>query len=63
VSKKAKAEFPDIEVAMKGMLAEAKTFEERRQSIETAMKFEALKLKAKGKDFGKGFEEGADDDF
>lgn len=50
-------QFADIEKAIKGMLAEADTFDERRQSVETAMKFEALKLKAKGRDFGKGFDD------
>jgi hypothetical protein len=56
-------QFPDLDKAIKDMLALAKTFEEKRQAIETAMKFEGLKLKAKGNDFGKGFDDpGGDED-
>jgi hypothetical protein len=55
--------YPDIDKAIKAMLSLAETFEEKRQAIETAMKFEALKLKARGNDFGKGFDDdGGDDD-
>jgi hypothetical protein len=58
------AKFAEIETAIKAMLEAAKTFDERKQSIDTAIKFEALKLKAKGGGYGRGFteEEGAEDE-
>lgn len=58
--------FADIDKAVKELLKEAKTFEDRKAAIDTAMKFEALRLKAKGNDFGKGFEQtggNEDEDF
>lgn len=56
-------DYPEIEEAIKAMLGEAKSFDERKAAVEVAMKFEALKLKAKGNEFGKGFEDtGGDDD-
>lgn len=55
--------YPELSKGIKDMIAAAKTFEEKRQAVETAMKFEALKLKARGRDFGKGFDnEGGDGD-
>jgi hypothetical protein len=63
VSKKPAASFPDIEAAVKKLLGEATGFEERKQAIDTAMKFEALKLKARPDGFGKGFDQtGGDED-
>lgn len=59
---KAKSEYPDLAKGITDMIALAKTFDEKRQAIETAMKFEALKLKARGRDFGKGFDDGGEDD-
>lgn len=60
---KKEAKFAELEKAIKDMIGLAKTFEEKRQAIETGMKFEALKIKAKGRDFGKGFDdEGGDGD-
>jgi hypothetical protein len=57
------AKFGDLEKAIKDMLKAASTFEERKQSIDTAIKFEALKLKSKGGGYGRGFtEEGGEDD-
>lgn len=57
------AKFADLDKAVKDMLTAAKTFEERKQAVDTAIKFEALKLKSKGGGYGRGFtEEGGDDD-
>ncbi len=61
MSKKATA-YPDIEKAVKKMLETATTFEERKQAIDTAIRFAALQLKSKGNNFGKGFLEGGDDE-
>lgn len=56
-------DYPEIETAVKTLLKEASCFEERKLAIDTAMKFEGLKLKAKGNDFGKGFDDtGGDED-
>lgn len=56
-------DYPEIEKAIKAMLHEADSFEDRKAAIEVALKFEALKLKAKGNEFGKGFDEtGGDED-
>jgi hypothetical protein len=44
------------------MTALAEGFDQKRQAIETAMKFEALQHKLKGNEFGKGFDNGGDDD-
>jgi hypothetical protein len=62
VSKEAK--FTDLDKAVKGMLEKAVSFEERKQAIDTAIKFEMLKLKSKGGQYGRGFteEEGAEDE-
>jgi hypothetical protein len=58
---------PALEKAVKDMLKASTTssdFEQKAKAIEIAMKFEALKLKAKGPRFGKGFDsdEGGDDE-
>jgi hypothetical protein len=57
---------PEIAKMIKTMLGEAKTFEEKKWAVETAMKFTLLKLKAKGDKTGKFFsgddDEGATDD-
>ena len=55
-------DYPDIEKAVKEMLKAAQTFEERKQSLEVAIKFATLQLRSKGSNYGKGFIEGADDD-
>ena len=57
---------PILEKAVADLLktgTSSKVFEEKKAAIEIAMKFEALKLKAKGPDWGKGFESepGGDD--
>jgi hypothetical protein len=56
-----------LETAVKGMIGQAKDFEQKAKAIEIAMRFEILKLKAEPpkKAFGKGFEEdpGGEDDF
>lgn len=44
------------------MLKQAKTFEERKLAIDTAIKFETLKLKSKGSKWGQGFIAGGEDD-
>ncbi len=54
MSKKATT-YPDIEKAVKKMLETATTFEERKQSLEVAIKFATLQLKSKGNQYGKGF--------
>ncbi len=58
--------YPEIDKAIKDMLKGDKdkvmTFEERKQAIELAIKFELLKIKAKGGKWGSGFKEGAEDD-
>ncbi len=54
--------YPEIQKAINKMLDEAKTFDERKSAIDTAIKFAALQLKAKGNNFGKGFLEGDDDE-
>jgi hypothetical protein len=61
VSKKSN-EYPEIKKAIDSMLLKAETFEEKKSAIETAIRFEALKLKSKGNDFGKGFDQEGDDD-
>ncbi len=61
MSKKATA-YPDIEKAVKKMLETATTFEERKQAIDTAIRFAALQLKSKGNQYGKGFLEDEDTD-
>lgn len=56
------AKFADLDKAVKAMLEKAVSFEERKQAIDTAIKFEMLKLKSKGGQYGRGFtEEGGDD--
>jgi len=60
---KAKAsDFPEIAKGIKEMIALAQSFDEKAKAIEIAMKFEALKHKLKGSEFGKGFDGGGDDD-
>jgi hypothetical protein len=61
VSKK-NNDYPEIKKAIDSMLQKAGTFEETKSAIETAIRFEALKLKAKGNDFGKGFDQEGDED-
>jgi hypothetical protein len=58
------AKFSDLDKAVKGMLTKADSFEERKQAIDTAIKFEMLKLKSKGGGYGRGFteDEGAEDE-
>jgi hypothetical protein len=58
------AKFADLDKAVKDMIKKADTFEERKAAVDTAIKFEALKLKAKGGGYGRGFteDEGADDE-
>jgi hypothetical protein len=58
-------DFPDLEKAVKDMLKIASTFDEKKAAIDTALKFETLKLKAKGDEHGKGFDslEGEDESF
>lgn len=55
-----------IRDGIKAMIAGAENFEQRRKAIETAMKFEALRLKdraARKPGFGKGFDPaGGEDD-
>jgi hypothetical protein len=58
---------PELAKAVKDLLSSATKgadFDQKRVAIELAMKFEALKLKAKGPEWGKGFdsEEGGNDD-
>jgi hypothetical protein len=60
-----KSELPkELLDAVKKLLTEASSFEERKAAVDTAMKLEALKLKAKGPDWGKGFDQdvGGDED-
>jgi len=58
-----KEKYPEIDKAIKEALALAKTFEEKLKGIDTAMRFEALKLKARGPKFGQGFDNpGGDED-
>jgi hypothetical protein len=52
---------PTIETTINSMLKEATTFEEKKWAVETAMKFEALKIKAKTDKTGKFFTGGDDD--
>ena len=63
---KAKQLNPELETAIKGLLRgiKGKPFEEQKTILELAMKFEALKLKAKSEEWGKGFDnvEGAEDE-
>ena len=56
--------FPEIEKAVKELLKVAISFDERAKSIEISLKFATLKMKAKGNNFGKGFDEpeGGDDE-
>jgi hypothetical protein len=60
----ASTKFADLDKAVKDMLREAKTFDERKQGVDTAIKFEMLKLKSKGGQFGRGFtdEPGGEDE-
>lgn len=54
---------PAIDFAIAHMLqdlSKEKDFEKKKEILELAMKFEALKIKAKGASFGKGFDQ--DDD-
>jgi aromatic ring hydroxylase len=56
---------PDLDKAIKDALkgVGALPFEEKVKILQLAMQYEALKLKAKGDDFGKGFDkEGGDDE-
>jgi hypothetical protein len=56
---------PELAKAVKDLLATKEmTFDQKKAAIDTAMRFEALKLKAKGPAYGKGFEddEGGDAD-
>jgi hypothetical protein len=62
VSKKPAGDFPEIAKGIKDMIALAKTFDEKAKSIEIAMKFETMKHKLKGNEFGKGFDNGGEDD-
>ncbi len=55
-------DYADIEKAVKAMLTAATTFEERKQSLEVAIKFATLQLRSKGNNYGKGFLEGGDDE-
>lgn len=48
-------DYADIEKAVKEMLKAAQTFEERKQSLEVAIKFATLQLRSKGSNYGKGF--------
>jgi len=51
-----------LRAEIKEMTKLADGFEQKRQAIEVAMKFEALQHKLKGSEFGKGFDPGGDDD-
>jgi hypothetical protein len=54
---------PAIDKGVTELIAMAKTFDEKKAALELAMKADALKLKARGPEWGKGFEqEGGDDD-
>jgi hypothetical protein len=56
-------DYPEIEQAIKDAMLMAKTFEEKLKSLDVAMRFETLKLKARGPKFGQGFDNpGGDDD-
>jgi len=55
-------DYPDIEKAVKEMLKAAVTFEERKQSLEVAIKFATLQLRSKGSNYGKGFIEDETDE-
>ena len=57
-----KPNFGEIEAAVKKLLKEAASFDERKQAIDMAMKLEALKIKAKGNEYGKGFDQMGDED-
>lgn len=56
------ADYSAIEKVLKEMLSKAKTFDEKKSAIDTAIKLETLKLKARGGKWGHGFREGDDDD-
>ena len=56
-------EFRDLTKLVKSMSDTAQSFDEKKAAAEVWMKLEALKLKAKGRDFGQGFDKpGGDDD-
>jgi len=47
---------PELTKAVKDLLTLAKDFDQKKAAVDTAMKLEALKLKAKGPEWGKGFD-------